>query len=74
MRRTLAPWERRVLNRLTTIKLALQILDRTTALSDRQRALAWAALDATDGLMADLVEHWQTERGGAPPAPTAGRT
>ena len=56
MRNTLAPRDRRLANRLTTIRLALQMLDRKTELSAHQRGLVRAALEAADGLTAELLE------------------
>ena len=64
--------ERRLLNRVTVIKLALQLLDRRTELSEQQRGLVRAALAAADGLTADLVEGWRAER--APAAEERGRS
>ena len=63
--------ERRLLNRVTVIKLAIQLLDRRTGLSEPQRGLVRAALAAADGLTADLVERWRAER--APTAEEGGR-
>jgi hypothetical protein len=54
MMQSLAQWDHRLRNRLTAIKLALQLLDRKTELSTHQRALAQQALDATDTLALEL--------------------
>ena len=51
-----AELERRLCNRLTCIRLALQILDRRTELSDYQHRLSRTAIDAADSLTADLLE------------------
>ena len=59
--------ERRLLNRVTVIKLAIQLLERRTELSEQQRGLVCAALRAADGLTADVVQEWRAE-----PAPAAG--
>ena len=64
--------ERRLLNRVTVIKLAIQLLDRRTELSEQQRGLVRAALGAADGLTADLVQEWRAER--APAAGEGGRS
>ena len=53
---------RRALNRLTVMKLALQMLERQTEVSDRQRELVRTALGAADGLTADLLGQWWAER------------
>ena len=57
--------QHRRLNYLTVIKLALQMLERKTELSEQQRGLARAALEATDGLAADLLQARRAERGSA---------
>ena len=44
------------------MKLALQLLERRTELSEQQRAVVRAALGAADGLTADLAERWRAER------------
>ena len=54
-------WERRVFNRVTVIKLAVQLLERRTDLSEQQRDLTRTAIEATDALIGDLVERWQAE-------------
>ena len=53
--------QRRALNRLTVLTLALQMLERKTELSDRQRELARMALGGADGLTTDLLEQWRAE-------------
>ena len=67
---------RRIANRLTTLKLALQILERKTNLSDVQRRLVRAATEALDGLIGELLDQWRAGRDGAaqtPPPRGAGR-
>ena len=64
--------ERRLLNRVTVIKRALQLLERRAGLSGPQRGLVRAALRAADGLTADLVQEWRAER--APAAGEGGRS
>ena len=54
--------QRRALNRLTVLRLALQLLERKTELSDRQRDLVQMAIGAADELTTDLLDQWQTER------------
>ena len=54
--------QRRSLNRLTVLKLGLQLLERKTELSDRQRDLVRKALGAADGLTTDLLDQWRAER------------
>lgn len=66
MRDTLAPRDRRLANRLTTIKLALQMLDRKTELSAYQRDLVRSALEATDGLTVELLEQLAERKGMGP--------
>lgn len=51
---------RRAANRLTTIKLALQMLERNTDLSTVQRHVVDLASDATDGLVRELTEQRPT--------------
>lgn len=53
---------RRAANRLTVIKLTLHVLERRTELSADQRRLVQTASEATNGLQAELAEHWQPER------------
>ena len=48
--------QHRFLTRLTIIKLAVQILDREADLTADQRRLLRTAIEATDGLTADLLE------------------
>jgi hypothetical protein len=48
--------ERDEFNRLTTIKLALQLLERRAELSERERALVRTALEATDRLGRRMLE------------------
>ena len=55
-------WQRRALNRLTVLKLALQLLERKTELTDRQRDLQRMAIGAAVELTTDLLEQWQAER------------
>jgi hypothetical protein len=50
-----AEHERRLLNRLTAIKLAQQILERRTALTVRQKWLIRTALEACDDLTHELL-------------------
>ena len=45
----------KVVNRLTAIQLANEILYREGGLTDRQRRLVRTALQAADGLTADLL-------------------
>jgi hypothetical protein len=59
----LASDERQLCNRLTTVKLALQILEQRTPLSDRQRGLARRALAGLDALATMLLERIDAERG-----------
>ena len=47
--------QRRAVNRLTVLKLAIQMLDRRVGLSDDQRVLVRTALAAADGLAADVL-------------------
>ena len=61
MRDKLAPRDRRVANRLTTIVLALQMLDRKTELSTDQPGLVTVALEAADALTTELLQQ-QVER------------
>jgi hypothetical protein len=56
--------ERRLWNRLTTIKLAIQMLDRKTELSAFQRGLVRTADEAIDGLIGELLERRRAQRGG----------
>ena len=51
-----AEFERRLYNRLTSIKLAIEILERKTELSDYQHKLARTAIESTDRLTADLLQ------------------
>ena len=55
MRHASARHERATVNRLTAAKMALQILQRRTALSDEQQRLVRTALEATDGLALELL-------------------
>jgi hypothetical protein len=48
--------QHRFLTRLTIIKLAIQILDREADLTADQRGLLRTAIEAADGLAADLLE------------------
>lgn len=61
-----ASWEHRVLSRLTTIKLASQLLERRAGLSEEARALVRKAIEATDSLATDIHEDrldaYRTER------------
>ena len=59
--------ERRLLNRLTVIKLAIQILSQKTELSAYQLELARTAIEATDELTADLLDYSRALRSGAQP-------
>jgi hypothetical protein len=68
MMQSLAQWDHRLRNRLTAIKLALQLLDRKTELSTHQRALAQKALDATETLASEL---FGSESVGEPPGAAA---
>ena len=72
MREDRAEWQRRVSNRVTVIKLAIQLLERRADLPPQQRGLVRTAVQASDALIADLVEQWEAERRGsaAEPAPT----
>ena len=54
--------QRRSLNRLTVLKLGLQLLERKTELSDRQRDLVRKTLGAAEGLTTDLLDQWRAER------------
>jgi hypothetical protein len=58
----LASEERQLCNRLTAVKLALQILEQRTPLSDRQRGLARRALEGVDALATTLLERIDAER------------
>ena len=58
--------EREELNYVTTISLALQLLERRTALTDRQTALVQAALEAT-GRLGERLLRRAAQRGGRPP-------
>jgi hypothetical protein len=60
--------ERRLWNRVTTIKLALQMLDRRTDLLPFQRALVRTASEALDGLVGELVERRRIETDAARPS------
>ena len=61
---------RRIANRLTTLKLALQSLERKTELSQVQRRLVRAAAEALDGLIDELLGEWRAGRiSAAAPAP-----
>jgi hypothetical protein len=61
MGETQALWEHRLLTRLTTIKLAVGILDRRAALSDSDRDLLRLALEASDCLADDILNAGPTE-------------
>jgi hypothetical protein len=63
MRQDPARGEQRLWNRVTTIKLALQMLDRQTELSPFQRALVRTANEAVDGLVGELLERRRIESG-----------
>src|SRR3712207_1286335 len=65
MGQELTAFQFRVLNHLTTLKLAIQMLDRKTELSAFQRGLVRTASAALDGLIGELLAHWRVERGGA---------
>ena len=54
--------EREEFNQLTAIKLALQLLERRSELSDRQHALVSTALEATDRLSCRLLERVSERR------------
>ena len=56
MRQVQAPLEHRLLTRLTTIKLAVQMLDRRAELSSADRSLLHRALEASDGLALDILQ------------------
>jgi hypothetical protein len=58
----LARDERRLCNRLTAVTLALQILERKTPLTDRQRGLVHQALEGVDALTGALLGGMATER------------
>jgi hypothetical protein len=58
----LARDERRLCNRLTAVTLALQILERRTPLTDRQRGLVHQALEAVDALTGALLGGMAAER------------
>ena len=51
--------ERHLVNRLTVSKLALQLLQRQTALSAEQQRLVEQAIEATNELSAALLEQWR---------------
>ena len=55
MRDKLTARDRRLANRLTTLTLALQMLDRKTELSAHQRGLVRAAHEAADDVTAELL-------------------
>jgi hypothetical protein len=59
----LASDERQLCNRLTAVKLALQILEQKTPLSDRQRGLVQRALAGLDALATMLLARIDAERG-----------
>jgi hypothetical protein len=58
----LARDERRLCNRLTAVTLALQILERKTPLSDRQRGLVHQVLEGVDALTGALLGRMAAER------------
>src|SRR3712207_1842794 len=62
MSRHLAPRDRRLTNRLTTLQLALQMLERKTDLSAFQRSLVRAALEATGDITLDLLQPAPSDR------------
>ena len=62
MERDLTEEERQLCNRLTAVKLALQILERKTALSDRHRGLVERAIEGVDALSAGLLRRMAAER------------
>jgi hypothetical protein len=62
MERHLKREERQLCNRLTAVKLALQILERKTPLSDRQRGLVQRAIEGMDALSAVLLRRMHAER------------
>jgi hypothetical protein len=49
----------RLLTQLTTAKLAIQLLERRSDFSPEQRRLAHLAIEAVDGLSADIRDHWE---------------
>jgi hypothetical protein len=52
----LAPWKhQRIVNQLTVARLALQVAERWSDLSDQQRALLRTALAATTALAVELL-------------------
>jgi hypothetical protein len=53
---------RRVFNRLTSVKLALQMLERMTELSAFQRRLVETAIEAIDALVVELLTGVQGRR------------
>jgi signal transduction histidine kinase len=57
----------RLLTRLTTAKLAIQLLERRSDLSPEQRRLVRLAIEAVDGLSADIRDHWGHSLAEAPP-------
>lgn len=57
-----AEFDPRLYNRLTSIKLAIQMLERKTELSNYQRKLARTAIASTDELTVDLFEERQRLR------------
>ena len=59
MGKSRALWEHRLLTRLTTIKLAVGILDRRAPLSDSDRNILRFALEASDQLADEILS---TER------------
>lgn len=62
MERHLEEEERQLCNRLTAVKLALQILERKTPLSDKQHALVQRAIEGVDALTAVLLRRMHAER------------
>jgi signal transduction histidine kinase len=56
-----ALWRHRLLTRLTTIKLAVQLLDRKASLSQSERQLINTVLEASDHLAADILNGGESD-------------
>jgi hypothetical protein len=54
--------DRQRCNHLTAVKLALEMLARTTPLSDQQHPLVQRAIEGINALSADLLQRMDAER------------